>query len=133
MSTVTIGGIPVGDDYPCRVCAEVGTNPSGSVRIARDLIQVAKNAGADFVKFQARTPHLAVPEAEWNELRDTPWGKMTKLEYREAVEFQKAYLIHLFQDMIEQGVEFGHADTHGQYREIDTQEDLDLAQREWAR
>jgi hypothetical protein len=33
--------------------------------------------------------------------------------------------------MIEQGVEFGHADTHGQYREIDTQEDLNLAQKEW--
>jgi hypothetical protein len=53
--------------------------------------------------------------------------------YREAAQFQKAYLIHLFQDMIEQGVEFGHSDTHGQYREIDTQEDLDLAQRQWAR
>jgi hypothetical protein len=52
--------------------------------------------------------------------------------YREAAQFQKAYLIHLFQDMIEQGVVFGHEDTHGQYREIDTQEDLDIAQREWA-
>ena len=45
--------------------------------------------------------------------------------------FEKAYLIHLFQEMIEAGVAFGHADTHGRYREIDTQEDLDLAQRLW--
>ena len=30
--------------------------------------------------------------------------------------------IHLFQDMIEQGIAFGHADTPGKYREIDTQE-----------
>lgn len=52
--------------------------------------------------------------------------------YREAALFQKAYLIHLFQDMIEQGVPFGHADTHGNYREIDTQQDMDLAQRGWA-
>ena len=51
--------------------------------------------------------------------------------YREAAQFQKAYLIHLFQDMIEQGVAFGHADTHGNYREIDTQEDMDLAQKGW--
>ena len=51
--------------------------------------------------------------------------------YREAALFQKAYLIHLFQDMIEQGVEFGHADTHGNYREIDTQEDMELAQKGW--
>jgi choline kinase len=55
------------------------------------------------------------------------WGK----PYREAAQFQKAYLIHLFQDMIEQGVPFGHADTHGNYREIDTQEDMDLAQKGW--
>ena len=33
--------------------------------------------------------------------------------------------------MIEQGVAFGHADTHGNYREIDTQEDMDLAQKGW--
>ncbi len=51
--------------------------------------------------------------------------------YREAAVFQKAYLIHLFQDMIEQGVPFGHADTPGRYREIDTQQDLDLAQTLW--
>ena len=33
--------------------------------------------------------------------------------------------------MIEQGVPFGHVDTHGDYLEIDTQEDFDLAQRGW--
>jgi choline kinase len=55
------------------------------------------------------------------------WGQ----PYREAPLFQKAYLIHLFQDMIEQGIPFGHADTPGKYREIDTQEDLDLAQTLW--
>lgn len=51
--------------------------------------------------------------------------------YREAPLFQKAYLIHLFQDMIEQGVAFGHVDTPGRYREIDTQQDMDLAQALW--
>jgi choline kinase len=51
--------------------------------------------------------------------------------YREAPVFQKAYLIHMFQDMIEQGIAFGHADTPGRYREIDTQEDMNLAQRLW--
>ncbi|MBM3522723.1 MAG: phosphocholine cytidylyltransferase family protein [Alphaproteobacteria bacterium] len=51
--------------------------------------------------------------------------------YREAAQFQKAYLIHMFQDMIEQGVAFGHEDTPGKYREIDTQEDMNLAQTLW--
>ncbi len=51
--------------------------------------------------------------------------------YREAAIFQKAYLIHMFQDMIEQGSAFGHFDTPGKYREIDTQEDMNLAQTLW--
>ncbi len=51
--------------------------------------------------------------------------------YREAAIFQKAYLIHMFQDMIEQGTTFGHVDTPGKYREIDTQEDMNLAQTLW--
>ena len=51
--------------------------------------------------------------------------------YREAATFQRAYLIHMFQDMIEQGISFGHADTPGNYREIDTQEDMNLAQTLW--
>lgn len=55
------------------------------------------------------------------------WGKA----YREAALFQKAYLIHLFQDMIEHDIAFGHVDTPGKYREIDTQEDMNLAQTLW--
>ena len=96
MRTVTIAGIPIGDGHPCRLVAEIGTNASGSAKVAKEMIRMAKEAGCDFVKFQARTPRLAVPEAEWNDLRDTPWGKMTKLEYREAAEFNEDGYRHLF-------------------------------------
>jgi len=51
--------------------------------------------------------------------------------FREAVVFEKAYLILLFQEMIEAGVTFGHADTPGSYMEVDTQEDFELARRFW--
>lgn len=51
--------------------------------------------------------------------------------FREAAVFEKAYLILLYQEMIEAGVEFGHADTHGGYMEVDTQEDFELARRHW--
>ena len=65
--------------------------------------------------------------AFYHQRRTEFWGR----PYREAPLFQKAYLIHLFQDMIEHGIAFGHADTPGKYREIDTQEDMDLAQTLW--
>jgi choline kinase len=51
--------------------------------------------------------------------------------YREAVSFEKAYLILLFQEMIEAGIKFAHADTQGDYMEVDTQEDFELARKYW--
>jgi len=51
--------------------------------------------------------------------------------FREAKSFEKAYLIHLLQEMIEQGTHMAHVDTPGGYIEIDTQEDLDYARNNW--
>jgi choline kinase len=43
----------------------------------------------------------------------------------------KAYLIELFQRMIESGAEFRRVDTHGGYMELDTLEDLACAEKWW--
>ena len=51
--------------------------------------------------------------------------------FREAPVFDKAYLIHLFQEMIEAGAVIAHVDTPGGYMEIDTQEDYELARKFW--
>ncbi len=51
--------------------------------------------------------------------------------FREAALFEKAYLIHLLQEMIEAGERIAHVDTRGGYIEIDTQEDFDYARRNW--
>lgn len=45
--------------------------------------------------------------------------------------FKKAYLIHLFQWMIERGSVFHRVDTPGGYMELDTLEDLSLAETWW--
>ena len=51
--------------------------------------------------------------------------------FREAPSFEKAYLIHLLQDMIEAGHHFAHVDTPGGYIEVDTQQDFDYARQHW--
>lgn len=51
--------------------------------------------------------------------------------YREARVFEKAYLIHLLQDMIESGQPMAHVDTPGGYIEVDTQQDFDYAREYW--
>ena len=60
-----------------KIIAEIGINHNGSINIAKDLIDLSKVAGCDYVKFQKRTPELAVPEAQWNEMKETPWGSLT--------------------------------------------------------
>lgn len=57
--------------------------------------------------------------------------KHTGKPFREAKLFEKAYLIQLFQDMIESGHRFEHADTPGGYIEVDTQQDFDYARQNW--
>ena len=51
--------------------------------------------------------------------------------FREARVFEKAYLIHLLQDMIEAGQSMAHVDTPGGYIEVDTQQDFDYARAHW--
>jgi L-glutamine-phosphate cytidylyltransferase len=58
-------------------------------------------------------------------------AKFAGRPFREAASFEKAYLILLYQEMIEAGVKFSHADTPGDYMEVDTQEDFELARRHW--
>jgi len=51
--------------------------------------------------------------------------------FREAAVFEKAYLIHLLQDMLESGIPMCHVDTPGGYIEIDTQQDFEYARQHW--
>ncbi len=57
--------------------------------------------------------------------------KYTGQPWRGVAVFEKAYLIHLFQEMIEQQVAIHMVTTQGDYMEIDTEEDYALANRHW--
>ena len=69
--------------------AEVGINHNGDMQIAKRLISAAFGSQWDCVKFQKRVPEIATPEAQKNIMRDTPWGRMTYLEYKKKLEFGK--------------------------------------------
>ncbi len=89
---VQIGKRLVGEGQPIFIIAEIGINHNGSLEIAKKLIDGAVLAGCDAVKFQKRTPELCVPKEQQDVMRDTPWGRMTYLEYRYMVEFgEKEY------------------------------------------
>lgn len=84
---ILIDGKPVGDGSPAFVIAEIGINHNGNIDLAKKMIAGSAAAGADAVKFQKRAPELCVPKDQWNIERDTPWGRMTYIDYRHKVEF----------------------------------------------
>lgn len=88
-NTIQLADRQVGDGYPTYIVAEIGVNHNGSMEIAKKLIDKAAEAGVDAVKFQKRTPELCVPPDQQKQMRDTPWGYITYLDYRHRVEFDK--------------------------------------------
>lgn len=86
-ATTTMGNLHIGDGNPVYVIAEIGINHNGSLDLAKMLIDGAVRAGCNAVKFQKRTPELCVPKDQWYIERDTPWGRMTYIDYRHYVEF----------------------------------------------
>lgn len=87
LNKVKVGKYFIGDGEPVYIIAEIGINHNGSVEFAKKLIDGAIFAGCNAVKFQKRTPELCVPKDQWYLERDTPWGRITYIEYRRKVEF----------------------------------------------
>lgn len=80
-------GRKIGKGQPCYIIAEIGINHNGDLEIAKKLIDEAVAAKADAVKFQKRTPEICVPKDQWEVMRDTPWGRMTYIDYKRKTEF----------------------------------------------
>lgn len=69
--------------------AEVGINHNGSLDVAKLLIDMAKKAGCDAVKFQKRTIDIVYPAEVLAQTRESPWGT-TQRAQKEGLEFSEA-------------------------------------------
>ncbi|MGZ0710642.1 N-acetylneuraminate synthase family protein (plasmid) [Coraliomargarita sp. W4R53] len=93
--TVSIGSNVIGVGQPVYVIAEIGLNHNGDVQLAKRLIDVAADAGANAVKFQKRTPEISTPQHMRDVPRETPWGTMSYLQYRYRVEFDREQYVEI--------------------------------------
>jgi len=84
---VRIGSARIGPEEPVFIMAEIGINHNGSLDAAKRLVDIAARCGCNAVKFQKRTPELCVPPDQRTRMRETPWGYISYMAYRERVEF----------------------------------------------
>ena len=68
------------------IIAEIGTNHMGDVKIAKELITVAKSAGCDAVKFQKKDIEKIYTKEFLDSYLESPWGN-TQREMRLHREF----------------------------------------------
>ena len=71
------------------IIGEIGINHNGDLDIARQLIDMAKHAGCDAVKFQKRAIDIVYTSDMLEQPRESPWGT-TQREQKEGLEFGKA-------------------------------------------
>ncbi|NIS83311.1 MAG: N-acetylneuraminate synthase [Anaerolineales bacterium] len=101
---IQVGDQWIGEGRPTYIVAEIGINHNGDLELAKILIDSAIDAGVDAVKFQKRTPELCVPQEQQNQMRSTPWGYISYLDYRHRVEFGEEEYRHIDEYCREKGI-----------------------------
>jgi N-acetylneuraminate synthase len=103
---IKFGNRMIGDGHPTYIIAEAGINHNGDLDIAKKIIDGAAHAGADAVKFQKRTPEICTPPDQQKQIRETPWGYITYLDYRYKVEFNEEQYRELDRHCKEKGIDW---------------------------
>ncbi|MDA0588868.1 MAG: NTP transferase domain-containing protein [Planctomycetota bacterium] len=113
-------------EHPSDDAEKVTVQKGAVTRVHRQISEEA--AHGEFIglaKFSAAG--AAAFKSHYHKRREEFAGR----PFREAKVFEKAYLIHLLQDMIEVGQRMVHVDTPGGYIEVDTQQDFEYARQFW--
>ena len=87
MEKIRIGDRLIGEEEPCFIIAEAGVNHNGSVELAKKLIDAAKDAGADAVKFQTfKTENVVVKDAQKAEYQKETTGEGSQCDMIKKLE-----------------------------------------------
>ena len=70
------------------IIGEIGINHNGDIDLCKKIIEGAKNAGADAVKFQKRNINNVYKKEFLDSFRDSPWGK-TQRDQKLGIEFEE--------------------------------------------
>ena len=65
---------------------EIGINHNADMTVIKKLIDATHACNWDCAKFQKRNPDICVPEHQKSKMRDTPWGRMSYIDYKHKIE-----------------------------------------------
>jgi N-acetylneuraminate synthase len=83
---IKIGDRNISDGQPTFIVAEIGINHNGDINIAKKLIDIAKEAGCDAVKFQKRNIDIVYTPEDLARPRENPFGP-TNGDLKRGLEF----------------------------------------------
>jgi len=72
-NSISVGNKIIGDGHPCFIIAEAGVNHNGSLKLAKQLIDAAAQAGVDAIKFQTYKTEEVIIEG----IEKAPYQKQT--------------------------------------------------------
>jgi len=118
---IKIGNKLIGEEEPCFIIAEAGVNHNGSVELAKKLIDAAKDAGADAVKFQTfKAESVVVKDAQKAEYQKETTGEgsqyvmikkleLTEEDFRELADYaEKKDIMFLSSPFDKDGIDLLH-------------------------
>lgn len=91
MKPIKISERWIGPGYPCFIIAEAGVNHNGDVTMAKQLVDVAAEVGADAIKFQTfKAERLVTPDApKANYQRETTSAHESQFEMLRRLELSE--------------------------------------------
>lgn len=106
--SITLGGKTISDDSPTFIIAEAGVNHGGDMSVARQLVDMAQEAGADAVKFQAfRTENLILETVEKAPYQQqTTEATESQFEMLKKLELAKSHYVELKEYCDSKGIIF---------------------------
>ncbi len=104
---IKLDHISVGDSYPTYIIAEIGQNHNGEVRLAKKLIDMAVDCGANAVKFQKRD----IPSELTKDAYDKPYDNSNSFghtygEHRIFLELNETQHLELKEYALAKGITY---------------------------
>ncbi|TKX82269.1 N-acetylneuraminate synthase [Halorubrum sp. SD626R] len=96
----------IGPDEPCYILAEAGVNHNGDIELAKELVNVAVEAGANAVKFQTFNTAQLVTERTETAGYQQRSGNIDQYEMLQSLELQPGEFRELREHCLDCGIEF---------------------------